>query len=68
MLEFEGNEQVEIYAESMHFPDRNKMALSTMQEIIYSEWALKFSAFTEVMSSETGMLAGVFHRVGYVYA
>lgn len=42
----------------MHFPDRNKMALSTMQEIIYSEWALKFSAFTEVMSSETGMLAG----------
>ena len=42
----------------MHFPDRNKMALSTMQEIIYSEWVLKFLAFTEVMSSERGMLTG----------
>lgn len=42
----------------MHFPDRNKMALSTMQETIYPEWALKSSAFTEVMSSERGMLAG----------
>ena len=42
----------------MHLPDRKKMALSTMEEIIYSQWAVKVSAFTEVMSSERGKLAG----------
>ena len=42
----------------MHLPDRKKMALITMEEIIYSQWAVKVSAFTEVMSSERGKLAG----------